>query len=308
MMNPKYESDHGSTPTTPKCLSYYVQSPSGDSNDYADKSSSSAQNTPTPTTFDSPLESPSYSPSYGADSASSRVSGNLRWARGNRRHSEKGSRECKVIDEELVPDNPYGNGGGYSIIEKGFSIIEKLLIGFAGFSLFFACFCFIVWSASRPYKTLALNVHSFYYGQGSDHTGVPTRLLTVNCSLRMATHNPATFFGIHVSSTAVNLKYSQLTVATGEVDEYYQPSKSHKELTVRLHGHKVPLYGTGTSFVDLDNKGGVPLKLDFEMRSHGYLIGNLVKTKHTRHVSCSLIIKSGMTKHVVLHKKSCTWN
>nr|GLL20584.1 uncharacterized protein LOC109186414 isoform X1 [Ipomoea trifida] len=304
MMNPKYESDIGSTATTPKSLSYYVQSPSRDSNDYADKSSS-AQNTPT---FDSPLESPSYSPSYGrnyGDSASSRVSGNLRWARGNRRRSEKGWRECKVIDEELDPDNPYGN-------REGYSIIEKLLIGITGFSFVFAVLCFIIWGASRPYKTLvslkALNVHSFYYGQGSDHTGVPTRLLTVNCSLSMATHNPATFFGIHVSSTAVKLFYSQLTVATGKVDEYYQPSKSYKELTVRLHGHKVPLYGTGTSLVDLDNKDGVPLMLDFEMRSHGCLVGKLVKTKHTRHVSCSLIIKSGMTKQVVLHKKSCTWN
>lgn len=52
-----------------------------------------------------------------------------------------------MIDEELDPDNPYGN-------REGYSIIEKLLIGIAGFSLVFAVLCFIIWGASRPYKTL----------------------------------------------------------------------------------------------------------------------------------------------------------
>jgi hypothetical protein len=63
----------------------------------------------------------------------------------------------------------------------------------------------------------SLTVHNFYFGEGSDVTGVPTKMLTVNCSMRMLVHNPATFFGIYVSSKSVNLMYSDLTVATGEV-------------------------------------------------------------------------------------------
>lgn len=60
-------------------------------------------------------------------------------------------------------------------------------------------------------------MHNFYIGEGSDSTGVPTKMLTMNSSVEMSVYNPATFFGIHVSSTPVNLMYSQLAAATGEV-------------------------------------------------------------------------------------------
>lgn len=55
----------------------------------------------------------------------------------------------------------------------------------------------------------SLTAHDFNFGIGSDKTGVPTKMLTV--------HNPATFFGIYVSSKSVNLMFSEITVATGEV-------------------------------------------------------------------------------------------
>ena len=67
----------------------------------------------------------------------------------------------------------------------------------------------------------SFTVHNFLFGEGLDLTGVPTKMLTVNCSVRMTVHNPATFFGIHVSSKAVNLMYSEMTVATGEVRMKY---------------------------------------------------------------------------------------
>jgi hypothetical protein len=60
-------------------------------------------------------------------------------------------------------------------------------------------------------------VHNFYIGEGSDSTGVPTKMLTMNSSVKMSVYNPATFFGIHVTSTPANLMYSQLPIATGQV-------------------------------------------------------------------------------------------
>lgn len=73
---------------------------------------------------------------------------------------------------------------------------------------------FTLW-ISRFFQSLA--VHNFYYGEGSDVTGVPTKMLTANCSLRMSVYNPATFFGIQVSSTTISLMYSDIAVATGQV-------------------------------------------------------------------------------------------
>lgn len=65
----------------------------------------------------------------------------------------------------------------------------------------------------------SLSIHSFYLGVGSDTTGVPTKMLTLNCSMKMNVYNPATFFGIHLSATPVNLMFSEIAVATGEVSK-----------------------------------------------------------------------------------------
>lgn len=60
-------------------------------------------------------------------------------------------------------------------------------------------------------------MNNFYIGEGSDNTGVVTKMMTVNASLRISVYNPATFYGIHVTSTPINLIYSDIVVASGQV-------------------------------------------------------------------------------------------
>ncbi|MFS7916868.1 hypothetical protein Hanom_Chr03g00182391 [Helianthus anomalus] len=60
-------------------------------------------------------------------------------------------------------------------------------------------------------------MNNFYYGEGTDNTGVSTKLLTINCTVKMSIQNPATFFGIHVSSTALNIFYSRILIGSGQV-------------------------------------------------------------------------------------------
>lgn len=69
----------------------------------------------------------------------------------------------------------------------------------------------------------SLTVSNVYVGEGSDFSGVPTKMLTVNGSLRFTVHNPASIFGIHVSSTPINLLYSDISVATGQVRNSLPP-------------------------------------------------------------------------------------
>ena len=57
----------------------------------------------------------------------------------------------------------------------------------------------------------------FYAGEGTDTTGVPTKMVTVNCSLKISVYNTATMFGIHVTSSPIQLMFSEITIATGEV-------------------------------------------------------------------------------------------
>ncbi|RVW96327.1 hypothetical protein CK203_020739 [Vitis vinifera] len=264
-----------SPPRSPKRSMYFVQSPSRDSND--DYKSSSIQATPS---CSSPTDSPSHPSSsrHSRASSSTRFSGSLK---GNRRKNGKGWRECKVIIEESDYDDLY--------YEKGLLGRCRTFLALVGFALLFTIFCLGIWGASKPYKpeikVMAcsflmenpflpeLCCTQFLLGEGLDATGVPTKMLTANCSMKMSVYNPATFFGIHVSSTSVNLMYAQITAASGQFKKYYQPRKSKRTLLVNLKGDKVPLYGAGASLAIADRNGGVPMKLVFEVQTRGNLVG-----------------------------------
>lgn len=58
---------------------------------------------------------------------------------------------------------------------------------------------------------------NFNLQAGNDETGVPTDLLSLNSTVRILYRNPGTFFGVHVTSTPLDLHYYQLKVATGHV-------------------------------------------------------------------------------------------
>ncbi|CAL5327775.1 unnamed protein product [Camellia sinensis] len=308
MMATKSESDitslaPSSPSRSPKRPVYYVQSPSRDSQD-GDKSSS-MQATPN---YNSPIESPSH-PSFGRhsrNSSSSRFSGIFRSSsgrKGGRKRNDKGWPECNVILEE----------GKYDEFDddKRFTRRFQALLAVLSFVVLFTVFCLIIWGAGRPYKAevsvKSLVVNNIYIGEGSDFTGVPTKMLTMNGSLRIGVYNPATFFGIHISSTPINLLYSAITVATGQLRKYSQPRKSHRIVLVNLEGTKVPLYGAGSSLTTASNTNAVqvPLTLQFEIRSRGNVVGKLVRTKHTVQISCPLVIDSTSTKPIKFKKDSC---
>ncbi|XP_006655820.1 uncharacterized protein LOC102712638 [Oryza brachyantha] len=312
MMHAKSESDvtslaPSSPPRSPKRANYYVQSPSRESHDGGYKSSS-MQATPV---YNSPNESPSH-PSYGRHSRSSsvsRFSGNLRdggrkggAGAGERKAlNDKGWPECNVIEEE----GPYEDLDG----DSGLSRRCQIILGFLSFVLLFTVFCLIIWGAARPYEpdvvVKSLTMDDFYAGEGTDHSGVPTKLVTLNCSLHIAVYNPAAMFGIHVTSGPIHLLYSEISIGVGQVRRYYQPRKSHRVVTAVIHGEKVPLYGAGGGLMLSSTGGAVPLTLDFDLTSRGYVIGKLVRVTHKVHVTCPIVVDAKKTKPIKFSKKAC---
>ncbi|WCJ40775.1 Late embryogenesis abundant protein group 2 [Euphorbia peplus] len=307
MISAKSESDvtslaPSSPSRSPKRPVYYVQSPSRDSHD-GDKSSSLQP---------SPMESPSHH-SFGRhsrNSSASRFSGMFRSSSGrkgsrksndNKEWNDKGWPECKVIMEEGEYDE-----------DKAFTRRFQALIAVCSFIILFTVFCLIIWGASRPFKAevtvKSLSISNFYVGEGSDFSGVPTKMLTINGSLRMSIYNPATIFGIHVTSPSVNLIYSEIEVATGQLKKYYQPRKSRRTVSVIIKGDKVPLYGAGSSLTVSQTGIQIPLTLKFEIKSRGNVVGKLVRTKHKKQISCPVVIDSTRTKPIKFKKSSCTYD
>ncbi|KAJ8553339.1 hypothetical protein K7X08_024017 [Anisodus acutangulus] len=309
MLHAKSESDitslaPSSPSRSPKRPVYYVQSPSRDSHD-GDKTSMQ----PTPS-FNSPMESPSHPSSgrHSRNSSASRFSGIFRSSSGmknDRKRNDKGWTECNVILEE----------GKYDEFDddKGLTRRCQALLALLGFVVLYSIFCLIIWGAGRPYKAeitvRSLAVNNFYVAEGSDFTGVVTKMMTVNGSLRISVYNPATFYGIHVSSTPINLVYSDIVVASGQLRKHFQPRKSRRTVLVNIEATKVPLYGAGSS-LDASTNGGfkVPLKLDFEIKSHGDVVGKLVRTKNKKEISCDLVIDSTSNKPIKFKKNSCVYN
>uniref|UniRef100_A0A8I6X4J8 Uncharacterized protein n=1 Tax=Hordeum vulgare subsp. vulgare TaxID=112509 RepID=A0A8I6X4J8_HORVV len=181
---------------------------------------------------------------------------------------------------------------------------------FSVFVLAFTLVCLVVWGAARRDKpsvlVKSLTVENFYAGEGTDATGVPTKFVTMNCSLEMDVDNPSTMFGIHVSSTSIQLYYSQIPIASGQLEKFYQPKKSRHVLSVNLHGEKTPLYGAGATFV-LTDTDGVPLTVDLAVRTRGYVIGRLVRVTHAKRVRCPVLVSSLTDRPIMIAQTACSY-
>ncbi|CAA0829152.1 Unknown protein [Striga hermonthica] len=145
---------------------------------------------------------------------------------------------------------------------------------------------------------------------GSDGSGVATEMVNLNSTVKMIFRNRGTFFGVHVTSTPLNLAYSELTIASGTIRKFYQSRSGHKTVTVMLRGSNIPLYGGGAELSSLNGKpvAPVPLTLNFTVRARAYILGQLVKPKFYKRVQCSLVVDPKKMNVAIPLKNSCTYD
>ncbi|MED6149334.1 hypothetical protein PIB30_061363 [Stylosanthes scabra] len=144
---------------------------------------------------------------------------------------------------------------------------------------------------------------------GADMSGVATSLVTMNSSVKLTFRNTATFFGVHVISTPLDLTYSQLTLATGNMPKFYQSRKSQRLVRIVVKGSHIPLYGGGA---DLSSINGapvepVPLKLTLMVRSKAYVLGKLVKPKFYKKIECTVVMDPKKMGVPISLKSKCTY-
>ncbi|CAH8338938.1 unnamed protein product [Eruca vesicaria subsp. sativa] len=276
---------------------YYVQSPSRDSY--------------TSVTQPIPMGSPTHDSSslgrHSRNSSASRFSGISRSSSSDKKNIKKcrsNEKEYESILEE----------GSYDEMEEDVTSMKRcqaLLAVFTFVILFTVC-CLITWGASRPYKAKisvkTFELRNFYVGEGSDFSGMHTKLLTLNGTLRIGIYNPAPTFGIHVSSTPINLFFYQLPIATGQLKEHYQHKKSLNTEAVVIEGRKIPLYGAGASLEATERGGKIPVNTRFEVRTRGDVVGRLVSIWHTKRISCSFVIDVAVNRRVSTDKSDCSYS
>lgn len=68
---------------------------------------------------------------------------------------------------------------------------------------------------------------SYNIQAGMDYTGVPTKMMTINSTVKIVFYNRGTFFGVHVISTPLDLSFYDLKVASGYVStvQFFYPHR-----------------------------------------------------------------------------------
>ncbi|XP_065043874.1 uncharacterized protein LOC135584503 [Musa acuminata AAA Group] len=306
-----------SPPRSPRRQVYYVQSPSRDSHD-GEKTTATTSFHSTPVL--SPMASPRHSHSsvgpQSRDSSSSRFSGGIKPGggprkmsshddrKGGRSKSDKAWKECATIEEEgLLEDERE---------EKGLPRRCYYLAFLLGFVILFSFFALILWGASRSQKPeitmKSIRFENFIIQAGTDASLVPTDMATLNSTVRFSFRNTGTFFGVHVSATPFVLSYDQLTLAGGDMNNFYQSRKSQRNVEVVVLGKKVPLYGGGPSLASSPGSvATVPLSLSFMVKSRAYVLGKLVKPKFEIGVQCKVVMKPAKLNTRGSLKNSCQY-
>ncbi|KAI3441177.1 LEA_2 domain-containing protein [Psidium guajava] len=276
-----------SPPRSPRRPLYYVQSPS---NHDAEKMSYGSSPTGSPTHpyyHCSPIH-------HSRESSTSRFSASLKNT--NPRHLYGGAwrklhREQEIEDEDEDEEDGRGFFSGWHGVRLYACFVLLFISLFTAFSL-------ILWGASKSYRPEIVVKHvvfeSFNVQAGNDPSGVPTDMLTLNSTVRIMYRNPATFFGVHVTSSPLDLHYFQLKVASGHMKKFYQSRKSQRTVVSVVAGYQVPLYGGIPVFsMAREHRENVvvPLNLTFVMRSRAYILGKLVKSKFYRRIKCSVTLR-----------------
>nr|TKS00742.1 hypothetical protein D5086_0000181820 [Populus alba] len=169
---------------------------------------------------------------HSRESSSSRFSGSLK--PGSHKISpndastgglkgQKQWKECDAIEEGLLDDEERRKG----LPRKCYFLAFVL-----GFLILFSFFSLILWGASKhqqPEITMkSVTFEQFRIQAGSDSTGVATDMISVNSTVRMTYRNKGTFFGVHVTSTPMDLSYSEITLVPGSIKKFYQSRKSQR--------------------------------------------------------------------------------
>ncbi|MBA0777103.1 hypothetical protein Gotri_005163 [Gossypium trilobum] len=217
-----------SSPTrSPRRPVYYVQSPSRDSHDGEKTTTTSFHSTPILSPTGSPPHSHSSVGRHSRESSSSRFSGSLKpgsrkvspndgssksgHGKGSSSSHHKQWKDCDVIEEEGLLESEER--------EKSLPRRCYLLAFVVGFFVLFSMFSLILWGASRPQKPKitmkSIKFEQFKIQAGSDFTGVSTDMITMNSTVKMIYRNTGTFFGVHVTSSPLDLSYSQINIASG---------------------------------------------------------------------------------------------
>ncbi|KAJ7513973.1 hypothetical protein O6H91_23G021300 [Diphasiastrum complanatum] len=170
----------------------------------------------------------------------------------------------------------------------------------------------IFWLVYQPHSPQVevkdITFFEFEVVSGTDE-GVPTDVLSTNCTLTLSIMNPSKYFGVHVRPSQISLLYQDLLIGTGQVPTFYQDKNSKSMFVVVVTASKLPLYGAGPSLQSItDAGGGVTLQIGGVIESRAYVFWKFIKPRFTDYFSCNIIVSSSGVNFLKLLQKTCSYH
>lgn len=153
------------------------------------------------------------------------------------------------------------------------------------------------------------SVRQFRLGEGVDNTGIPTKILTGNCSMDLVIDNKSKIFRLHIHSPLMEMSFGHLPFAISRGPKLYAETYTSTTFKLYVGTKNKPLYGAGRTMQDMLQSGqGLPLVIHLSFTSSFHVVWNLIKPKFHHQAQCLLILGTMFdNKHPTqVYNSTCT--
>ncbi|CAN6454123.1 unnamed protein product [Victoria cruziana] len=150
-------------------------------------------------------------------------------------------------------------------------------------------------------------VRGFRLGEGVDKSGVPTKILRINCSVDLEVDNKSRVFGLHLQQTTLQLAFQSFNLAISHGAEMYVKKNTLLRFRLFIGGKEKGMYAAGENMDGmLDSGMGLPLVLRVRMKSQIAAPWNIFKPNGFTHHAHCLLFFVYQRDHVVNRDKNLT--
>ncbi|KAI6668897.1 hypothetical protein NL676_003782 [Syzygium grande] len=136
-------------------------------------------------------------------------------------------------------------------------------------------------------------IPNFILAEGVDGTGVSTKILSCNVSMRLWVDNKSKLFGLHVQPPLNHLYFGRLPLAiTRHGGELYAGSGGMTSFGMYVGTRNKAMYGAGRSMQDMleGSKGGLALRVGVRLRSSIHVVEGLVHVRFHHQAHCFVLL------------------
>ncbi|XP_047339170.1 uncharacterized protein LOC124942669 [Impatiens glandulifera] len=140
-------------------------------------------------------------------------------------------------------------------------------------------------------------IGEFRLGEGVDGSGVSTKILNLNCSIKLMIDNKSKLFGLHIYHPSMEMSFDNLPIALNYGENLYATARGETWFELNLGTENKAMYGAGRAMEDmLETKKELPLVINFRVNSFFKVVWDLIKPRFHHQARCLLVLSPSYDK------------